>query len=129
MGKCGNRKVTIYGITFDSKKEANRYCELKMLERAGEISCLETQKKYVLIPAYYDSYPRFGKNGKRLKDGQKCIERECAYYADFCYIDRDGQYVVEDVKGHKDPASASYAKYTIKRKLMLEEYGIRIREV
>lgn len=78
---------------------------------------LELQKKYVLIPAQRDCH-------------NKVIERECAYYADFVYIDCDsGELVVEDVKGYRDPASAAYAKYTIKRKLMLQIYGIRIKEI
>lgn len=47
---------------------------------------------------------------------------------DFVYT-QDGETVVEDVKGYRDPASAGYAKYVIKRKLMLYRYGIRVREV
>ena len=129
MNKCGNKKITLYGITFDSKKEGYRYCELLQMQRRGEITGLECQKQYILIPAQYETYPRFGKTGKRLKDGRHCIEKQCAYYADFCYFTKDGNYVVEDVKGHQDPESATYAKYVIKRKLMLERYGIRIKEV
>ena len=44
--KYGNRKVTIDGITFDSKREMKRYCELKLLEKAGEISGLELQPEF-----------------------------------------------------------------------------------
>ena len=106
-GKYNNTKVEIDGITFDSKKEANRYCELKLLEKSGEIKNLELQKKYILIPA------------QRI-DG-KLIERECSYRADFVYETKDG-IVVEDTKGFRT------AEYKIKRKLMLERYGIRILE-
>ena len=59
----------------------------------------------------------------------KLLEQECVYIADFVYKDSKGETVVEDVKGYRDPASAAYAKYTIKRKLMLWIHGIHIREV
>jgi hypothetical protein len=97
---------------FDSKKEARRYEELKILEREGSIRSLRTQVKYELIPS------------QRGKDG-KVIERACCYVADFTYIDTDtGMLVVEDTKGYtrKNP------EYIIKRKLMLQKYGIRILE-
>lgn len=54
------------------------------------------------------------------------IERECAYIADFVF-EQDGKTIVEDVKGYR--GGPAYSLYTIKRKLMLEKYGIRIREV
>ena len=126
--KYNNKKVTLDGITFDSQKEANRYCELKLLQRAGQIQNLELQKEFELIPAQYEYYPRYGKSGKRLKDGARCIEQSCVYKADFAYIE-NGKTVVEDVKGYRDPKGAAYAKFAIKRKLMLHVYGIRIKEV
>lgn len=126
--KYGNRKVTIDGIEFDSAKEGRRYSELKLLQRAGRIEQLELQKEFELIPAQYETFPRYGKTGKRLKDGKRCIGKSCVYKADFAYI-QDGQQIVEDVKGYRDPASAAYAKFVIKRKLLLWRYGIRIKEV
>ena len=126
--KCGNRKVTVDGIEFDSVKEGRRYSELKLLQRAGRIEELELQKEFELIPAQYETYPRYGKTGKRLQDGKRCIEKSCVYKADFAYK-QDGQLIVEDVKGYRDPASAAYAKFVIKRKLMLWRYGVRIVEV
>ena len=126
--KYGNRKVVVDGIEFDSQKEANRYCELKLLQRAGQISDLQLQKEFELIPAQYETYPRYGKTGKRLQDGKRCIEKSCTYKADFAYM-KDGQLVVEDTKGYRDPASAGYAKFVIKRKLLLWRYGIKIIEV
>lgn len=126
--KYGNRKVTVDGIEFDSQKEARRYCELKLLQRAGRISELELQREFELIPAQYETFPRYGKTGKRLQDGKRCIEKSCTYKADFAYKE-NGQLVVEDTKGYRDPASAGYAKFVIKRKLMLWRYGIRIKEV
>ena len=126
--KCGNVKLTVDGIQFDSKKEARRYYELKLLERAGEISDLKLQEEYELIPAQYEYFERYGKTGKRLQDGKRCIEKSCVYKADFVYM-RGGQLVVEDVKGYRDPASAAYAKFVIKRKLMLWRYGVKITEI
>ena len=126
--KYGNKKVVVDGIEFDSRKEATRYWELKLLQRAGQISGLELQKEFELIPAQYETYARYGKTGKRLQDGKRCIEKSCTYKADFAYM-KDGQLVVEDTKGYRDPASAGYAKFVIKRKLLLWRYGIKIIEV
>ena len=119
-------KVTIDGHTFDSKHEANRYLELKLLERAGEISNLRLQVEYELIPNQYATEERYGKNGRRLKDKEILLERKCCYVADFVYTDnRTGETVVEDTK-----SEATRTKdYTIKRKLMLYVYHIRIVEI
>lgn len=126
--KYGNRKVVVDGIEFDSAKEARRYSELKLLQRAGQIEQLELQKEFELIPAQYETFERYGKNGQRLKDGERCVERSCIYKADFAYM-KDGQLVVEDTKGYRDPASAGYAKFVIKRKLMLWKFGVRVVEI
>lgn len=128
--KYNNKKVTYEGITFDSQKEASRYYELKLLQRAGKIQNLELQKEFELIPAQYESFERYGKKGQRLKDGKRCIEKSCVYKADFTYTDTEsGKTVVEDVKGYVDPSSAGFAKFVIKRKLMLYIHGIRIKEI
>lgn len=126
--KYKNRKIIVDGITFDSKKEAKRYKELKMLERAGIIHDLQRQVKYVLIPAQYEHTGEIyvkGKNKGKPKKG-KLIEQECAYYADFVYI-RDGETVVEDVKGYRD--GQAYNLFVIKRKLMLYVYGVTVKEL
>jgi hypothetical protein len=120
--KYGSKKVTRDGETFDSLKEYRRFCELRLLERAGAIQNLQRQVKFVLIPAQYE-FLGYTKTGKEKK---KCIERECAYIADFVY-DENCKIVVEDVKGYKQ--STAYQLFSIKRKLMLKVYGIRIREV
>lgn len=122
MNKYRNRKITVDGIMFDSRREADRYRELKLLERAGVIHGLELQKKYVLIPAQYENFVRHGKNGQKLKGGRRCIERECSYLADFVY-EQNGETVVEDTKGMRTK------EYIIKRKLMLFIHGIQIKEV
>ena len=118
MSKYNNVKVVVDGELFDSKKEAARYFELKMLERAGTIKDLTRQFKFILIPAQYEGE---GKN-------RRCIERECSYIADFVYLE-NGKLVAEDVKGYRDPSSAGYAKWVIKRKLMMYLHNIRVREI
>ena len=106
--KYNNRKVVILGENFDSQKEADRWAQLKLMERAGAITDLQRQVKFVLIPS-------------QKADG-KVIERECSYYADFVYL-QDGEKVVEDTKGLRT------ADYIIKRKLMLHIHGIRVQEI
>lgn len=116
--KYRSRKVTINGITFDSRKEAARYQELKLLERVEAIKNLQRQVEFELIPS------------QRING--KVVERPCKYVADFVYLEDlnfkspDGPIwnkVVEDTKGFKTK------DYIIKRKLMLHVYGIRIKEI
>ena len=124
MSKYHSRKVTVNGITYDSKKEAYRHQELLLLERSGAISHLQRQVEFELIPAQREpDVP--GKRGGIVKRG-KIVERKCSYVADFVYTE-DGRTVVEDVKGYKQ--GTAYDVFVIKRKLMLFVYGIRIREV
>ena len=119
-------KTNVNGIDFDSRKEARRYQELLLLQRAGVIQNLRTQVKYVLIPTQYETFKRYGKKWQELKDGQTVLEKECSYIADFVYKE-NGKEIVEDVKGYKD--GGAYNLFKIKRKLMLHVHGIRIREV
>lgn len=106
--------MSLNGITFDSTKEAKRYSELRLLERAGKIKDLQMQVKFELIPA------------QRI-DG-KVVERACTYIADFVYTDTaTGKTIVEDVKGYRD--GGAYRLFTLKRKLMLYVHGIQIKEV
>lgn len=109
MSKYNAQKTTVDGITYDSRKEAQRAQELRLMLRAGIISNLREQVPYELIPAQKNEYG-------------KVIERAVVYKADFVY-DEKGKTVVEDTKGVRTK------EYIIKRKLMLYEYGIRIREV
>lgn len=117
--KYKSKRVSCDGMTFDSLKEARRFRELRLLETAGEITNLQTQVKFELIPAQYEP-DIIGKRGG-VKRG-KLIERECSYVADFVYT-KDGKQVVEDTKGFRT------TDYIIKRKLMLYIHGIRIQEV
>lgn len=122
--KYGNRKTVVNGIEFDSRKEAVRYQELRLLERAGKISGLRLQEEFILIPSQREASTEVYKSGPqkgRRKPG-KLLEKECSYIADFCYTE-NGEIVVEDTKGFRTEV------YKIKRKLMLERYGIRIREI
>ena len=110
MNKYGNRKTEADGMLFDSQKEARRYQELRFLTRAGLISDLQLQVPFELIPAQK-------KNGK-------VIERACKYVADFVYYDKQiEETVVEDAKGCRTDV------YKIKKKLMLQKYGIVVKEV
>lgn len=123
MGKYKNKKITVDGEDFDSRKEFHRYRELLLLERAGKITGLRRQVKIELVPPQYEPTQRYSeKTGKRLKDGKKQVERGVYYIADFVYSLPDGSMVVEDVKGMKTP------EYIIKRKLMLQVHGIKILE-
>lgn len=83
MNKYRNKKVIVDGEEFDSKKEGNRYKELKLLLKAGKISNLELQPRFLLQDG-------FKKNGRTF--------RKIEYIADFKYIE-NGKTIVEDVKG------------------------------
>ena len=123
--KYNATKCVVDGIQFDSRKEANYYCELKLLLRAGEISNLELQKKFELIPAQYEpDTTEITKTGKTRIVKGKCIERAVYYICDFAYTDnRTGKQVVADVKGFKPK------EYLLKRKMFLYRYGFPITEV
>lgn len=124
--KYGAKKQTITNsdgtvLTFDSKKEMQRFIELRYMEQAGLISDLQRQVKFVLIPAQREP-DTVGKRGGVVKG--KLIEREVAYIADYVYFDNEKQQtIVEDAKGMRTK------EYVIKRKMLLYFRGIRIKEV
>lgn len=97
------KKTVVDGITFDSKKEAKRYLELKAMEKVGSIQNLQLQVPFILIEK--------SKYGRSIK-----------YVADFVYYNKNGSKVVEDVKGVKTPV------YKLKKRLMAEKYGIIVLE-
>ena len=102
MEKYHNKRTTVDGITFDSKKEARRYAELKMLEKGGAISQLVLQPRFELQES-------FKKNGKTY--------RKIEYVADFMYRDNEKNVtIVEDVKGIKTDV------YKLKRKMFEKVY-------
>lgn len=102
MSKYNAKRKEVDGIKFDSTKEADRYCQLKLLLRANEISDLQLQVPYVLI--------------EKSKWG-----REVKYYADFVYKE-GGEIIVEDCKGMRLPL------YKLKKRLFQEKYNIDIKE-
>ena len=101
IAKYRNKKTQVDGVTFDSKLEAYRYCELKRLQDGDVIKDLMCQVPY-----------RLEING--------CLI--CKYIADFVYVDIDNHWVIEDVKGMRT------REYQIKRKLMKAILGIEIQE-
>ena len=106
--KYGNQKIKTPDGDFDSQKEYYRWLELNLEQKAGVIENLTRQVKFELIPSQ--------------KVNGKVVERACSYVADFVYY-KNGQIVVEDTKGVRTK------EYTIKRKLMLQKWGIQITEV
>lgn len=98
--KYGNRRTEVDGISFASAKEARRWSELRLLERAGQISGLERQVRY-----------RMEVRGVPVT----------TYVADFRY-EREGGYVVEDAKGFATDV------YKLKKKLMRAVFDIEIQE-
>ena len=103
--KYHNTNTVVDGIKFDSKIEAERYAQLKMMERAGVIRDLELQPEYELLPS-------FRKNGKTW--------RRTLYKADFRYIlAEDDSYIIEDVKGS---TSVITDVFRLKQKLFEYKY-------
>lgn len=100
------KKTTVDGITFDSKREADRYLILKGIEGDGSIEDLRRQVRYELIPAF---------------DVDGVHYRPVFYVADFVYVE-DGKEVVEDVKGMRTDV------YRLKSKLFARRYGTVIKE-
>ena len=101
--KYHSKKVVLDGIEFDSKKEADRYVQLLLMQRGGDIVGLKV-------------HPRFELAINHMKI--------CAYEADFSYFDkRCLKQIVEDTKGYRTRA------YRIKKKLMLAIHGIDVKEV
>lgn len=117
--KYHNQKCSYDGMTFDSKHERDRYCELRLLQKAGVISDLRCQVSFRLISEQRGP-DTLGPRGGRRRG--RVLEKAVDYVADFVYV-KDGQTVVEDAKGVRTK------DYIIKRKLMLWLHGIRVQEV
>ncbi len=129
--KLNARKVEYDGFTFGSKKEAVRWAELKLEEKAGRITDLQRQVPFELFPAYYKEVPtgEFYKRGEKKgqpKTKKVCIEKAAKYVADFVYT-KKGELVVEDTKGCKKGITYNY--FVLKRKAMLNIWGIEVHEV
>lgn len=117
--KYRNKKIQVNGETFDSMKELRRWRDLKLLEKAGEITELRRQVSFELLPNQREP-DKIGPRGG-IKKG-RIIERKAVYVADFVYKDRAGREVIEDCKGMRTK------DYILKRKLLLFRFGIRIME-
>ena len=116
MNKYRAIRTTVDGIAFHSKREAARYLELKLLERAGEISDLVLQPRYPLMAPLTTGTIAGALRGKDYP----VIGH---YVADFAYYDeRIGERVIEDVKGMKT------AMYRWKAKHLAAQYGVKILE-
>ncbi|WP_303286872.1 DUF1064 domain-containing protein [Acinetobacter baumannii] len=111
--KFNASKVTLDGMTFDSKKELKRYIELKAMQQRGEIFGLEHHAKFELAP-------------KTKIEGEKRTKPALRYFADFTYYLINGEYIVEDVKSI---ATRKLPSYRNKKHLMKTVHGIDIREV
>lgn len=112
MTKYKNLKTKVLGKNFDSLKESRRYLQLLALVKTGLISDLECQVKFEIIP--------------RQTSHGKFVEHPTYYFADFAYKDENGVSVVEDVKSK---ATRKLPCYVMKRKLMLLNHGIAIKEI
>lgn len=115
--KYKNQWCEYDGQMFQSKAEMNRYKRyLKPWSEEGLISDLRRQVRFELIPE------------QRING--ELIEKKCVYVADFVYVDNEtGKTVVEDVKGNRNTSDLAYKHFSVKRKLMLQRYGIRVKEV
>ena len=106
--KYHNRKVTVDGITFDSVKEMVRWEELRLMERAGEITGLVRQQRIEVVP-------------------KTKLHKARYYLADFVYFDKkQGKTIYEDVKGYKK--GVAYQLFALKRDILYWRHGIEIKE-
>ncbi len=102
--KYKNVKTFVDGISFDSRKESARYADLKLMQKAGEISDLTLQPKFDIVI-----------NGVKV----------CSYVADFSYVE-NGVKIVEDVKSE---VTRKLPAYRLKKKLMKAVHSIEVREI
>jgi len=120
--KFGNHKVTVDGIRFDSRKEAKFYLFLREAQKNGEISDLQLQVPYELIPAIYEDQVIHLKT--KDKTVRRCVQKAVHYVADFVYTETSsGNEYVVDTKGFRTP------EYKLKKKMMRAFRGIDIKEV
>jgi len=111
QSKYRNVRTVVDGITFDSKREAQYWAELKMRERAGDITELRRQVPFALFTA------------KATISGSHVLYEVARYVSDFVYRDRNGVEHVVDAKGKRT------AMYQLKRKWLELQSGIVIEEV
>lgn len=105
--KYRNKKTMLDGEVFDSRREAQRWAELCIMQKAGEITDLRRQVRFPLLPS---------------QKGRTRWERPVYYIADFVYT-MDGAQIIEDAKGVKT------RDYILKRKMMMYFHGVEVKEV
>lgn len=123
--KYNNKKVTIDGIEFDSKREGMRYLVLKDAQESGVISNLELQPKFELIPAIREEYIKHLKTKDKVET--RTVQLAITYKADFSY-EKDGVRIVEDVKASPKMAALDKA-FLIKEKLFRWRFGFSLKRV
>lgn len=123
--KYGNKRLTIDGVTWDSKREYQRWLVLRQAEKDGVISDLERQPKFELVPAIRETYIKHLKT--KVKVCERTAQLAITYTADFRYV-KDGKIVVEDVKASPHMAALD-PKFLIKEKLFRWRFGFAIKRV
>ncbi|MCF0225217.1 MAG: DUF1064 domain-containing protein [Fibrobacter sp.] len=118
--KYNARRTTLQGITFDSKKEAQRYIYLRELEQQGIINNLHRQVTYTLLPAITQTTTQQLKTKTRTTT--RTIQRAITYRADFVYC-KDGRIVTEDVKASPKMIPADFK---LKQKLFFARHRYHI---
>ena len=121
--KYHNKKVEYDGISFDSKKEMERYIILKKAQEEGIISDLMLQVKFELIPAVREKYIKHLKT--KDKECERTLQLPITYTCDFAYY-KDGEYIVSDVKASPKMLPKDFI---LKEKMMFALKGIKIRRV
>ena len=109
--KFGNKKVEYDGYKFDSKRECDRYKELRALRDQGKIKDLTLQPKFWL---------KCGGKDILIKSERYPNGRRASYRADFAFVDDRGAEHVEDVKGFDTSGSR------LRRAIVEAEYGVRV---
>lgn len=117
--KYRNKKIKADGYTFDSEKEYLRYYELKLLEKAGNITDLKIKERFELVP----KTPRF--------------KNSIYYESDFTYTDENNNFIIEDVKPDFSNLKSekaykktnAYYIFKIKKRWLYERYGYIITEI
>ncbi len=112
--KYRNKPVVVDGVRIDSRREARRWTELQIMERAGMIRDLQPQVTYILAPSVKIA-------------GEGRARPAMRYTADFRYVDaKTGDVVVEDVK---NPTTAKAADWRMRQHLMMSVHGISVRVI
>lgn len=119
--KYGSKRVEWHGISFDSKKEMQRYIALKDAQNKGIISELELQPMFELIPKITEKYIKHLKT--KDKECERTAQLPITYTADFAYT-KDGERIIEDVKISPKMLPK---EFVLKVKMMRAIHGIKVK--